>query len=255
MSDMPSPLKSPVPMACHFDPGLLSVAWVRIEVPFISQICGVPSLFWNRMSDMPSPLKSPVPMAVQDLPMLGRVAWAMIEAPFISQICGVPLLLSTFWNRMSALPSLLKSPVLMACQDVPGLPTVVMLTTDVPFISQTAVAPLVFWNSRSELPSLLKSSAEITCQPEPGLVSVTVLVRVVPFISQICGVPSLACRTMSALPSLLKSPAASTCIPLGAVIVAEGVIVGPLSNSTIHVRVVRTGLLQQEIGLVVPVEV
>src|ERR1043166_4545706 len=156
----------------------------------------------------------------------------MIELPFISQICTEPPLLSAFWNRMSALPSLLKSPDLMACHAMPGFPTVVVLTTDVPFINQTAVAPLVFWNSRSVLPSLLKSSAEITCQAEPGFVSATVLVRVVPFISQICGVPSLVCTTMSELPSLLKSPDASTTVPRGAVMVAEDVMVVPLSNST-----------------------
>src|SRR5262249_26341323 len=150
-----------------------------------------------------------------------------------SQICTEPLVLSASWNRMSALPSLLKSPAPMACQDKPGLPTVVMLTTDVPFISQTAVAPLVFWNSRSVLPSLLKSSAATTCQAEPGFASETVLVLVVPFISQICGVPSLVCTTMSALPSLLKLPAASTTVPFGVVIVPEAVIVVPLSNSTI----------------------
>jgi hypothetical protein len=86
----------------------------------------------------------------------------------------------------------------MACQDMPGLPTVVgvLLGTkgDVPFISQTAVAPFVFWNSRSVLPSLLKSAAATTCQAEPGFgSSVTVLVLVMPFISQICSVPSLLC--------------------------------------------------------------
>src|SRR5262249_37372424 len=79
----------------------------------------------------------------------------------------------------------------------------------------------------------LKSAAAITCQAEPGFVSVTVLVLTVPFISQICGVPSLACTTMSDLPSLLKSPIASTAVPLGAVIVAEPVMLVPFSNSTI----------------------
>src|ERR1051326_1821673 len=232
MSALPSPLKSLVPMACHFDPGLARVAVARVEVPFISQICGVPSLFWNRMSDMPSPLKSPVPMACQDLPMLGSVAVAMTEVPFISQIIGVPLLLSTFWKRMSALPSALKSPAPITRQEAPGFVSAALATTEVPFITQIIGVPFVFCHRMSGLPSPLKSSPAITCQDDPGFASVTVLVALVPFINQICGVPSLLCRTMSVLPSWLKSPMASTCHPLGVVIVPEDATEEPLSNST-----------------------
>src|SRR5947209_5959505 len=61
-SDLPSPLKSPVPIAFQAIPGLDNVvADVTVE-PFMVQICGVPSMFWNRMSALPSRLKSPEPM-------------------------------------------------------------------------------------------------------------------------------------------------------------------------------------------------
>src|SRR5580693_7387826 len=59
MSDLPSPLKSPVPAMLHPAPpvpaGPLPI-WV---VPFISHIQAPPVLaFCHRMSDLPSPLKS-----------------------------------------------------------------------------------------------------------------------------------------------------------------------------------------------------
>src|SRR5258705_4036268 len=67
MSDLPSPLKSPVPLISQLGPGLngptapTNVAWV----PSISQTAGVPSWPCHRMSDLPSPLKSPVPLICQ----------------------------------------------------------------------------------------------------------------------------------------------------------------------------------------------
>jgi hypothetical protein len=72
MSEKPSPLKSPVPIAFQFAPGLrLRVVWAIGVVPFISQIATCPFVFCNRMSESPSPLKSPVPTAFQFGPGLG----------------------------------------------------------------------------------------------------------------------------------------------------------------------------------------
>src|SRR5262245_18867144 len=61
---------------------------------------------------------------------------------------------------MSALPSALKSPAVIARQFIPGLlggePPWSRLK---PFISQIAMRPsLTFWNAMSDLPSLLKSA-------------------------------------------------------------------------------------------------
>src|SRR5438309_9652241 len=106
MSDMPSLLKSPVPMACQNLPGLGRTAEATIELPFISQICGLPSSFWNRMSALPTALKSPALMACQDTPGLPAVAVLTTDVPFICQTAVAP---SVFWNRRSELPSSLKS--------------------------------------------------------------------------------------------------------------------------------------------------
>src|SRR5262249_28653059 len=58
MSALLSPLKSPVPMTCQEEPGLDNPIWAIGVVPFISQIAGIPLLFWNSRSLAPSPLKS-----------------------------------------------------------------------------------------------------------------------------------------------------------------------------------------------------
>ena len=66
MSDLPSPLKSPVPSTCQLGPGLEPTAPPPIGfVPFISQIAAWPLSFCHRMSALPSPLKSPVPSTCQ----------------------------------------------------------------------------------------------------------------------------------------------------------------------------------------------
>ena len=63
MSDLPSPLKSPLPLISQLGPGLEPTAvTVTAVVPFISQSAAVPSLPCHRMSDLPSPLKSPLPL-------------------------------------------------------------------------------------------------------------------------------------------------------------------------------------------------
>src|SRR5262249_58840587 len=43
-------------MACQFFPGLVKAAVAATLVPFMVQITGVPSVFWNRRSALPSPL-------------------------------------------------------------------------------------------------------------------------------------------------------------------------------------------------------
>src|SRR5262249_30799897 len=141
-------------------------------VPFISQIAGNPSLFCHRISALPSLLKSPVVMACHEGP--GAACTApfiitdafIIDVPFISQIAGTP---SAFCHRMSALPSLLNSPVAMACQDGPGFASTAAVMIDAPFISQIAGKPSAFCNKMSLLPSLLKSPVALTCHEAPGL--------------------------------------------------------------------------------------
>src|SRR5262245_4616975 len=120
MSDLPSPLKSPVPLICQSGPGLNGpTAPTNVAlVPSMSQIAGVPSLPCHRMSDLPSPLKSPVPLICQSGPGLnGPTAPANVAlVPSISHIAAVPL---SPCQMMSDLPSPLKSPVAL---DVPARP-------------------------------------------------------------------------------------------------------------------------------------
>src|SRR5262245_4005551 len=60
MSDLPSPLKSPVPLISQFGPGLNGpMAPTKVLlVPSISHAAAVPSLLCHRMSDLLSPSKS-----------------------------------------------------------------------------------------------------------------------------------------------------------------------------------------------------
>src|SRR6478735_6035265 len=76
MSDLPSPLKSPVPLISQLGPGLNGpIAPTNVAlVPSISQSAGVPSFPCQRMSDLPSPLKSPVPLICQLGPGYGPTA-------------------------------------------------------------------------------------------------------------------------------------------------------------------------------------
>jgi hypothetical protein len=76
MSESPSPLKSPVPIAFQLGPGLGLTAPTPVRVvPFISQIEALPMLvFCHRMSEV-SPLKNaPVPTTFQLGPGLGFTA-------------------------------------------------------------------------------------------------------------------------------------------------------------------------------------
>src|SRR5215475_1829194 len=99
---------------------------------------------------------------------------------------------------MSALPSPLKSPVVMTCQLGPGLAMIGSPVGVVPFISQIAAVPLpgsdafavlLYCHRMSACPSPLKSAAVMTCQFGPGLAMIGSAVGVVPFISQIAAVP------------------------------------------------------------------
>src|SRR5258708_40185586 len=74
--------------------------------------------------------------------------------PFISQIATLPLVSI---QRMSHLPSPLKSPVPTIDQTVDTLPTSADCRTCVPFINHTATLPLVSRQRMSHMPSPLKS--------------------------------------------------------------------------------------------------
>src|ERR1700731_4845550 len=107
-------------------------------------------------------------------PGLLSVAAVVTLVPFISQTSGVP---SEFWNRMSDLPSPLKSPVAATCQVEPGPASVVIDVTETPFMVQISTAPvLVFWNRRSGLPSPLKSPVATAEQDSPRDAIVAALV-------------------------------------------------------------------------------
>src|ERR1700719_1427572 len=93
-------------MTCQDGGGAGNATALIIDVPFISQMAGVPSLFCHRMSPLPSPLKFPDPTICQDDGGPESVAMLVTFVPFISQIWGVPLM---FWNIRSDLPSSLKS--------------------------------------------------------------------------------------------------------------------------------------------------
>jgi hypothetical protein len=60
MSDLPSPLKSPVPLICQLGPGLKGPIWPAnvTLVPSSSQSAAAPLSCCQTMSDLLSPLKS-----------------------------------------------------------------------------------------------------------------------------------------------------------------------------------------------------
>src|SRR3954453_5613582 len=103
--------------------------------------------------------------------------------PSICKMAACPL---AFFQRMSALPSPLKSAAAISCQAEPGLnPTLAPLRIDVPFINHAAGVPSAFCHRISALPSPLKSPEPITCQAAPGLnPALAPDERLVPFIDQ-----------------------------------------------------------------------
>src|SRR3984957_13233880 len=122
MSEEPSLLKSPVPIAFQLGPGFgLAGPPPSKLFPFISQIETWPLLvFCHRMSsEKPSSVKSPVPIACQLGPGLGLTGPPPIQLLlFMFQIEAWPLALS---RRLSSWPSWLKSPVPISVQLGPGL--------------------------------------------------------------------------------------------------------------------------------------
>src|SRR5229473_4472313 len=58
MSDLPSPLKSPVALMCQLTPGLPRLLPPITVVPLISRIAAVPSVLCQKMSEEPSPKRS-----------------------------------------------------------------------------------------------------------------------------------------------------------------------------------------------------
>src|SRR5262249_21738331 len=130
--------------------------------------------------------------------------------PFNSQISTSPV--NWLIQRMSVLPSPLKSPVCEANQAVgaePGEPPPITLA---PFISRPTTSPsILLYQKLSAVPSPLTSPLPGTSQPplggtEPGEPPP---IMVVPFISQITFCPVFWLRQrMSPLPSPLKSPVA-----------------------------------------------
>src|ERR1700722_12829713 len=73
MSELPSPLKSPIPAMLQLESGVTAEppsvsVWLEVICdPFIVQSISEPLLLRQRMSDLLSPLKSPIPATLQEL--------------------------------------------------------------------------------------------------------------------------------------------------------------------------------------------
>ncbi len=119
MSDLLSPLKSPMPATLQelsgvaaLPPKVTCCEAVTCE-PFIVQSMSDPSVLRHKMSDLPSPLKSPMPATLQELsgvaalPPKLSACEEVIWEPFMVQSTSVP-----FWlrHKRSVWPSPLKSP-------------------------------------------------------------------------------------------------------------------------------------------------
>src|SRR6266852_5933583 len=179
-------------------------------VPFMNQIATLPLVVSrHRASLLPAPLRSTVPtrdQVVGTFPIPAVLGFKTV-VPFISQIARLPLVVSR--QRMSHLPSPLKSPVPTIDQLVGTFPTPAVLgfKTVAPFFSPIATLPLVSRQRMSHLPSPLKSPVPTMDQvvatfPTPAVLGFK---TVVPFISQIATLPLVSLQRMSHLPSPLKS--------------------------------------------------
>src|SRR5208282_1553902 len=131
-----------------------------------------------------------------------------IVVTFISQIATSP---DVSRQRMSLLPSPLKSPVPTIDQAVDTVATYVAVGFKivVPFISQIATSPAVSRQRMSVLPSPLKSPVPTIVQVLGDTVPTYEVVGfkiVVPFISQIATSPDVSRHRMSPMPVPLKSP-------------------------------------------------
>src|SRR6516162_1337233 len=187
-SVLPSPLKSPVWEAYQATGAEPGEPPPMTLAPFISQITTCPVLLlYQKMSALPSLLTSPVPVICH--PMLGGTVPSepppMMVAPLISQITTCPVRL--LYQRMSPLPSPLKSPVANTAQSVVTVPSEPPPITLVPFISQITACPVVPLRQRmSAKPSPLKSRCPTIAHglaTEPGEPLVGSIV--VPFMNQI----------------------------------------------------------------------
>src|SRR5258708_13026079 len=108
-------------------------------------------------------------------------------------------------QRMSPIPSPLKSPVATTVQLVETVPIHVDEMTCAPFMSQIATLPLVSFQSQSYLPSPLKSRCP-TIDHEVATVPNHVDDLICPpFMSHIAILPLVSRQAMSLLPSPLKS--------------------------------------------------
>src|SRR6516225_6656523 len=116
----------------------------------------------------------------------------LVSVPLMNQINTCPVVVLR--QRMSLIPSPLKSPVPTITQSVvtlPGTPLPITLATS---ISQISTSPLlVLYQRMSVLPSPLKSPVPATVQGLPGVKREPPPITLVPLVSQtmICG-PALA---------------------------------------------------------------
>src|SRR5258708_7108674 len=201
MSLLPSPLKSPVSTIDQVVGAEPRPTDSMNSAPSISHTATLPLASRHRTSLLPSPLKSPVPTTDQlvgTFPTPAVLGFKTV-VPFISQIATLPLVVSR--QRMSHLPSPLKSPVPTMDQVVGTFPTPAVLgfNTVVPFISQIATLPLASLQRMSHLPSPLKSPVPTIDQvvgtfPTPAVLGFNTLV---PFIAQITTFPLVWRQAMS----------------------------------------------------------
>jgi len=163
MSDLPSPLKSPVPAMLHPAPPVPAEPPPIWLVPFISQIHAPPVLaFPHNMSDLPSPLKSPVPAIFHPAPPVPAGPLPIWLVPFHLPDVGpagggIP-------HNMSDLPSPLKSPVPAMLHPAPPVPAAPLPICAVR--SSPRSRPRRSWRSATECPTC--RSREIAGRPLPG---------------------------------------------------------------------------------------
>src|SRR6266496_1427105 len=122
----------------------------------------------------------------------------------MSQTARMP---AVFCQRMSDLPSPLKSPEPAMLHDVATNPKFTVDVRVVPFMSQITRWPVeLFCQRMSDLPSPLKSLEPAMLHDVATNPKFTVDVCVVPFMSQIARAPDLSCQKISAFLSPLKPP-------------------------------------------------
>src|SRR5438034_1226508 len=142
---------------------------------------------------------------LHDVDTVPKLTLDVCTVPFMSQIKRCPVEL--FCQRMSALPSPLKSPEPAMLHDVGTVPNLTVDVCAVPFMSQITRCPVeLFCQRMSALPSPLKSFEPSLHDAVATVPKLTLDVCTVPFMSQITRCPvELFCQRMSALPSPLKS--------------------------------------------------